>query len=177
MNSLKDRSKGGQVTAIISRNKAIQDYYKHPKRCKFCKNIIEVGEEQVTQIKRKNFCNRSCAASFINKTREKKDNTYLRYKANCSFNFNLSDYPEEFDISLIRKHGMFSSIKNRNGISRDHKISINFGFKNNIEPEIIKHPANCELMRQDKNIKKFTKCSTTLEELLDKIKEWDKKYS
>lgn len=65
---------------------------------------------------------------------------------------------------------------NLNGISRDHIISINYGFKNNIDYKIISHPANCQLLRHSENSKKYTKCDLTLKELLNKIKKWNKKY-
>jgi len=82
------------------------------------------------------------------------------------------DYPSYFDLFLIEKYGWYKA-KNRgdnpNGISRDHMISIVDGFKNNIPPEIIKHPANCQLMKHPDNNRKNTKSSITIEELKSKI--------
>ena len=63
-----------------------------------------------------------------------------------------------------------------NGVSRDHIISINYGFKNNILPEIISHPANCQLLRHNENISKGKKCDLILEQLINKIKEWNHEY-
>lgn len=50
----------------------------------------------------------------------------------------------------------------------DHKFSISEGFKNNIEPEIIAHYTNLQMLTNIINIKKNDKCSITKEELLDK---------
>ena len=100
---------------------------------------------------------------------------YRTYKEKCKFVFNLSDYPNEFDFNLIKKYGLYKA-KNRGnnleGISRDHIISIKYGFENNISPEIISHPANCRLLKHRDNNKKNIKCDITIEELLNKIKNW-----
>jgi len=54
--------------------------------------------------------------------------------------------------------------------------SIKKGFDGDINPYYISHPANCKLMVQDENYKKKTKCSITLDELINRVNEWDKKY-
>lgn len=103
-----------------------------------------------------------------------------RYRQLCEFNFNLSDYPTEFNFGLIKKHGWYTAKNrgdNKNGVSRDHMYSIKEGFINGVLPEIIKHPANCELITQNENNLKKTKCSITLEELCKKIKIWNFNYS
>ena len=47
------------------RQEAINNYYKNPNICKFCGKIIEVTEgSKVKDIRRKSFCNRSCASKF-----------------------------------------------------------------------------------------------------------------
>lgn len=65
---------------------------------------------------------------------------------------------------------------NIDGVSRDHIYSVFDGFKNNINPEIIKHPANCRLVLHKENNKKNTKSFTSISGLLKKIKKWDEKY-
>ena len=62
------------------------------------------------------------------------------------------------------------------GVSRDHMYSVKQGFLNNTDLKIISHPANCRLVLQSDNASKSDACSITLEELLHRIKEWDKKY-
>ena len=45
-----------------------------------------------------------------------------------------------------------------------------------IDPYIISHPANCEIMQHSQNSSKFNKCSITIEDLLKNIKIWNEKY-
>ena len=52
-------------------------------------------------------------------------------------------------------------------------LSINYGWTHNIPPEIISHPANCEIILQTKNASKSKKSSITVEELIDKINNWN----
>ncbi|RLD65611.1 MAG: hypothetical protein DRI95_08310 [Bacteroidetes bacterium] len=118
---------------------------------------------------------------YFNSTyNEKYKFRYKVYSHKCQFKFNLSDYPDEFNFNLINEHGWYkakNSGNNLNGVSRDHMISIKFGFENKINSNIIAHPANCELMRHNDNVSKHKKCSITLNGLLRKINEWDKKYN
>ena len=76
------------------------------------------------------------------------------YRSLCEFKFNVFDFPNEFDLSLITTFGWFSpnGYKRRNkqpnlhGVSRDHLYTILDGFTNNIDPNILKHPANCQIL-------------------------------
>lgn len=136
--------------------------------CLFCHNIVPRG--------RKKFCNRLCIEEF-EKSKEK--STISMYRTACAFDFVLSDYPEEFDFDLIKKYGWYSPSNKKNnlgGISRDHIMSVAYGFQNNIDPAIISHPANCRLMIHSENISKSAKSDMSLEELLLKIKKWNNKY-
>lgn len=104
---------------------------------------------------------------------------YRLYRTMCAFSFNLADYPNEFDFDLLNSVGMFSAANhgnNQNGVSRDHMYSCAEGFKHNISPLIISHPANCQLITQRKNASKHCKCSITLEQLLERIQIWEQKY-
>ena len=102
------------------------------------------------------------------------------YRADCAFKFNLGDYPDEFDFNLIESYGWYKP-KNRgdnlNGVSRDHAVSVRYGFDNNISAEHLAHPANCVLMRHHDNVSKHSKISMTYDELLERIEAWEKKYS
>ena len=95
-----------------------------------------------------------------------------RYRQLCEFKFNLSDYPEYFNCELIKINGWYKA-KNRgdvpNGINRDHMYSIKDGFINNVDPLIMSHPANCQLITHNENIKKKNKSSVTLNELIERI--------
>lgn len=62
---------GGMAAAIKLRKIAVDNYYKNPNRCLYCGKIIEVGELKVSTIKRKKFCNHSCAAIYNNSKRQR----------------------------------------------------------------------------------------------------------
>ena len=101
------------------------------------------------------------------------------YRKQCQFNFNLSDYPKEFDFSLIEKFGWYKpSNKGNNleGVSRDHKLSISDGWKLKIEPWKIRHPANCRLLKHTDNKLKAEKSILNEKELDLIIESWNKKY-
>lgn len=136
--------------------------------CKFC------GEKIPKNI-RKLYCSDYCRINFLRKN----SSAYNQYKADAKFNFNLADYPNEFDFKLIEQYGWYKAKNNGNnlgGVSRDHILSINEGFKKNIDPKIISHPANCQLMRHCDNISKNKKSNITIEDLLKKIQDWEEKY-
>lgn len=108
-----------------------------------------------------------------------KINYYKFYRLSCKFNFDINLYKNEFNFKLIEVHGWYSPTNgnnNLNGVSKDHLYSVKDGFINKIDYEIIKHPANCQLITQNENSSKGDNSSITLEELYKKIEEWDKKY-
>jgi hypothetical protein len=136
------------------------------KTCKFC------GEKINGRLK---YCGEECRKNF----KRRNTNEFQKYKLDSRFKFNLADYPSEFDFSLIEKYGWYKPTNkgnNLSGVSRDHKISIVYGFTNNIDSKIISHPANCQLMKHSENISKHKGNSITIEELINQIKIWDIKY-
>ncbi len=101
------------------------------------------------------------------------------YRYECSFKFNVYEYPKEFNIQLLENFGWYSASNrgnNINGISRDHMVSVKYGYDNNISAKIIAHPANCRLIKHSENNIKNISCSITIDELLYKIEQWNKKY-
>lgn len=120
----------------------------------------------------------------IEKLREKENKrqniedlaTYRHY---CSFKFNLQDYPDEFDFSLIAKYGWYRPANKGNnlyGVSRDHMVSVKYGFINKIDPMIIAHPANCRLILHSENVRKKSDCCLSIEDLYARIQLWNNKY-
>jgi hypothetical protein len=104
---------------------------------------------------------------------------YKDYRKLCAFRFSLNNYPDEFDFELIKKFGWYKAKNkgdNPNGVSRDHMFSISEGFKQNVDPYLISHPANCRLMQHGENFKKKAECYITLKELEQRIENWNKKY-
>ena len=49
----------------------------------------------------------------------------------------------------------------------DHKFSIIEGFKQNVDPKIIGNFVNLQILRKLENIKKGSKCSISLETLME----------
>lgn len=129
------------------------------KKCKCC------GIEN--PIKQKIICN-DCREKY-----------YKFYRPTAEFSFNINNFKNDFDFTLIEKYGWYSPSNkgnNLNGVSKDHMYSVKDGFINNIKSEIIRHPANCKLMVHTENNKKNVTSSITLDELLIRISEWDMKY-
>lgn len=94
------------------------------------------------------------------------------YYINSKFHLTKKDLEKIEGVELLKQYGMYNSITNVNGVSRDHIISISYGWENKIPTEIISHPANCRFITQSENSSKGKKCSITLEELLERIKNW-----
>ena len=120
----------------------------------------------------KNFCSKECWIKNNKKIRTE----WQQYQKECAFKFNIYDYPDWFDLSLIEKFGWYSAANRGNnleGVSRDHMISVKYGFRNGISSELISHPANCQLMQHTLNNTKKTQCSITLNELEERIKKFN----
>lgn len=167
-----------------------KEYYKNRFGYDYKENVIKICPICNNEfIGRNEYCSKLCNKKhklykLIHEILLLKDNEQLEeikklYKRYCRFDFSLNDYPDEFNFELIKKFGWYKA-KNRgnnlNGISRDHKYSCNEAFKKLIDPYLISHPANCQLLRHNENISKFDKCSISLNELKTNIIEWNKKY-
>lgn len=139
--------------------------------CPVCGKTIIQARKQF-----KKTCSRTCALRSRSTT---EPGSLKEYRGLCSFRFSLNDYPDEFDFLLVEKYGWYRA-KNRgdnlNGVSRDHIVSVRFGYENRIDPKIISHPANCQLLRHNDNVSKYKKCGLTIDELMMKIIHWDDKY-
>lgn len=49
------------------RQESLRKYYANPRRCVYCGNVIEVRSGQkVSEVKKKKFCDNSCAAKYSN---------------------------------------------------------------------------------------------------------------
>jgi hypothetical protein len=90
------------------------------------------------------------------------------------FTFNIYDYPDLFDLDRLTTIGFYHHANNKNGLTRDHKISVNSAIKNKYDPYYIKHPLNCELLTFDENNKKNTRCSISYEDLVKMVDEYEK---
>jgi len=114
----------------------------------------------------------------------------LKYCGNCrdkysesakqgfKFTFNVYEYPNLFDLSLLENRGWFApggktGKWNPDGISRDHKVSINEAIRNGYDPFYISHPLNCELMIHIENDKKKHHSSMSYDELVRQVDEYE----
>lgn len=139
---------------------------KQDKHCVHCDKLF------TTRSNKQKFCSQDC----WKESEELIRSDWHNYRLACQFKFNVYDYPDYFDLGLLEEHGWYSAANRGNnltGISRDHMISVKEGFRNDIDPAIISHPANCELMLQNDNSSKKTQSSITLSELLDRIENFD----
>lgn len=69
-NDNKRGSAGGKATALIQKENAkhrIDEYNKNPNCCKYCGNpILATYDKPLSDIKKKKFCNHSCATKYNN---------------------------------------------------------------------------------------------------------------
>jgi hypothetical protein len=69
--------------------------------------------------------------------------------------------------------------RNKDALVRDHMYGRSEGFKNGVFPEIIRHPANCQIISHGENIKKSKSNNDSIIsfiELSDRIKKWNLPY-
>lgn len=128
---------------------------------------------------------RHCRSQFFDRSIRR------QYCPNCSqvygsngrnkycFKFNVFDYPDLFDLELIRSRGWHAfggrKAKNTKGLTRDHRVSVNCAIKNKLDPYYISHPVNCEIMSFDDNNRKKTRSSITYDELVSQVDAYDSK--
>lgn len=139
--------------------------------CEYCGKVFE------SKRRKQKFCSNSCAHN----SRYRVENKTLKqlYNNQCKFKFALNNYPKEFDFNQITLYGWYkpkNAGNNLNGVSRDHIFSRNEGYKELIDPYLISHPANCQLLQHSLNASKNIKCDISLDELKNKINIWTQKY-
>lgn len=105
---------------------------------------------------------------------EKKDD-YHFYRGLSNWNGQILN-ENTHGIELL-KYGEFYNKNNRkkDSLIRDHMYGRISGFENGVFPEIIKHPANCQIITHSNNIKKSKSnndCVISLDDLFERIKLW-----
>lgn len=120
-----------------------------------------------------------CNTKFLYSSQQKYCNEHTDlYKANQRnrfvFTFNVYHYPDLFDLNLLVRYKWRCSKTNPNGITRDHRVSVNEAIRNGYDPYYIKHPLNCELMLFNENNRKRHNSSITYEELVRLVDMWEK---
>lgn len=102
--------------------------------------------------------------------------TFKIYRRNCEFKFKFDEQHKVENIELLKEHKVYNPKTNKNGWVKDHMFSVWDGWKHPegpIDPSIISHLANCRIMLQQENALKHTDSSISLEELKQRIKDWD----
>lgn len=176
INDKVSKSLSGRIRSSEHREKALETLKKSGKGIgcdKIIKSCLHCGNEmQLLQSQRKRkFCSQICWVKYTEENKE----SFLLYRQRCKFKFNVYEFPSKFDLTIIDELGWYSPSNKKNnldGVSRDHMLSVSEGYSLGIDPEIISHPANCEIIPHRKNQKKRHKSSMSLEELIEKIKNW-----
>lgn len=164
-----------KISNTIKNNPEIKKSHFKLKLCKNCNKLF-------WGYARDKYCSKECQQNYNEYIKLKKNYTKLLkelYYKQCNFKFSINDYPDLFNIELLKKHGMYSAINrgnNINGVNRDHKYSKKNGFKNHIDPYYISHPCNCQLLLHQDNLNKRTKNSISFEELLNEINNFNNIY-
>jgi len=171
----KDSEETRKKKSIALKGRVFAHIRYETEKCIYC------SKEFQTQLigknaKLKKFCRDKCKNDY----KLAKADNISKYRILAAFRFTCEDYPEEFDLSLVNEIGWYNlsnAGNNLNGVSRDHMVSVKYGHENVIDPNILAHPANCRLVRHNDNMSKGLKNSIALEELLERIQKWDKKYN
>jgi YHS domain-containing protein len=166
--------KSRQTTSLKTKKLWTEGKYKYKKRTLVEKNCLCCQKNFQTKRNSQVFCSIRCART------NKKSEGLMAYRIDAKFRFCLNDYPEEFDFSLIEKYGWYQASNrgnNLSGVSRDHILSVKEGYVLGIDPKIIGHPANCQLLVHNENVSKNHRSHISLEDLLLKIEQWEQKYS
>lgn len=151
-------------------------------RHKLSKPSIFFGPYSRISTKTCKFCRTQFITPTTNQPQVCKNCQHLKWNNNknqYSFRFNIFEYPDLFDLDNLTKVGWVAfggkrgGKKNVNGLSRDHRVSVNEAKKFNYDPYYISHPLNCELMPHHQNNKKKTKSSLSYEELVKLVDEYD----
>lgn len=58
---------GGKARGWQERKDALLRYHLHPHFCKNCGEELEIGDRRVADVRKKKFCDNSCAASYNNR--------------------------------------------------------------------------------------------------------------
>ena len=96
---------------------------------------------------------------------------YSRYR--CGFLLTEDILPRLSGYQDLMKNGWFRRDINEMGIVKDHMVSIKYGYVNKIDPKLMSHPANCNLISQRENSRKSDNCSITVDELMSRIRKWN----
>lgn len=82
-------------------------------------------------------------------------------------------------IDKLKNNKLYDG-SNKNDLVRDHMYSRRMGFNEHVFPEILRHPANCQLISHVDNLiksKTSNDCIILLDELFNKIEKYSNEYT
>lgn len=143
-------------------NKSPRTYNKS-KTCPTCSTTFQSKGSAHT------YCHPKCNGSKASK---------VLYRQQCKFSITPQNHPQLFDFDLIKTNGWYRAANhpdgyNPDGVTWDHLFRVEDGYKNGVDPSILAHPANAQMVTWRENQKR-KKSSITLEELLQRIELWNK---
>lgn len=94
--------------------------------------------------------------------------SYSRYRYDCRFKIDATNISLIKGYDLLLQNGLYSE-QNPNGVVKDHRVSVKYGYDNDVPAEMIGHIKNCEFLRFRDNLAKSKGCSLSLESLLEEI--------
>lgn len=138
--------------------------------CHICQALFTYKGAKSTK-----YCSSDCRKEA---TIKQTDSDKIAYRRRCSFNLDKLKHPTLFNDELIQLYGWYSPSNRGNnltGLSWDHLYRINDGYQNNVDPKIMSHPANAELVPHSVN-RSRTKSMITYDELLSRINLWEQGF-
>lgn len=99
------------------------------------------------------------------------------YDKAANWSAGMWDYvTDSKQLELLSTYGVLNTYTNNGGVCRDHAYSRMEGLLNSVPAVLLRHPRNCHLLLMVDNIKKGSKSSIALEELLFDILTYSGKY-
>ena len=83
---------------------------------------------------------------------------------------------DDEQLILLKELGVFNMKNNKGGIVRDHIYSRRSGFKEDVFPEILRHPCNCQILSHRDNVIKRDKDGVSKEELFEMISKYSRPW-
>lgn len=97
----------------------------------------------------------------------------IEYHFNGPLHYFINTLEEQESLHQL---GLFNAATNPKGLVRDHIFSRKNGFENGIFCEIIRHPANCQIITHSENVSKKNKSIITIDNLFEKIKSFNRDW-
>lgn len=93
-------------------------------------------------------------------------NGISKYRYDARFTITPSNLETIKGYNLLLENGWYHPRNNPTGVVKDHRVSIKFGYDNNISPLIIGNIKNCEFLKCSDNLIKKDSCSISIQELI-----------